>query len=112
MFPSHLIQSKNVQLVSVNLMQKFLQLDRCFYGPTISCSISNVLSPTAFGTSSILVAPALVSDGNAVVVPDRDRSGMDILLFVALPGGCLGHIFSPAVPTPLQTAGWCQVAFS
>ena len=25
---------------------------------------------------------------------------------------CLGHIFSPAVPTPLQTAGLCRVIFS
>ena len=25
---------------------------------------------------------------------------------------CLGHIFSPAVPTPLQTAGLCRVTFS
>ena len=62
-FPSHLLQSKDAPLVSVYLMQQSLHFACCSYGPNIPCSNGNVFSPTEFCTSSKLVVPALVSDG-------------------------------------------------
>ena len=62
-------------------------LSKVFLKSVKTCSNGNVFSPTEFGTSRTLVVPALVSDGERVVVPGRDRSGMDILSFVAVIGG-------------------------
>ena len=63
LFPSHLTQSRDAPLVSVHLMQKSFHFACCSYGPNIPCSNGNVFSSIEFGTSSTLVVPALVSDG-------------------------------------------------
>ena len=82
---------------------------------TLPAALSVLTFPVAMVMSSLPRSLAPVAHlsflpwcqtGNAVVVSGRDRSGMDIISFV---GGVSWEYLSPAVPTPLQTAGLRRV---
>ena len=90
LFPSHLTQSKMLHLFRSILFKSPSSLPAAlrvltFHVAMVMSSLPRSLAPVAH-----VSFPPWCPTGKAVVVPGRDRSGMDMLSFVAVIGGVSG----------------------